>query len=64
MLTNSSTVLCFTSISKESIFAKRLNNNDLPSITGLEAIGPKFPKPKIAVPFVITATVLPLAVYL
>ena len=64
VLTKSSTVLCFTSISKELIPAKRLNNKALPSITGLDAIGPKLPKPKIAVPLVITATVLPLPVYL
>ena len=41
-----------------------LNNNPFPSITGLDASGPIFPSPKTAVPFVITATKLPLAVYL
>ncbi len=53
-----------TSISIESIPAKRLNNSDLPSITGLDAKGPRLPRPKIAVPSVITATRLPFAVYL
>jgi hypothetical protein len=47
---------------KTSISAKILNNNALPSITGFEASGPLLPK--TAVPFVITATKLPLAVYL
>ncbi|CSB76916.1 Uncharacterised protein [Vibrio cholerae] len=61
---NSSMVRCFTSISIESNPAKRLNSSALPSMTGLEAIGPKFPNPKIAVPLEITATVLPFAVYL
>ena len=64
VLIKSSVVLCFTSISIESSPAKRLNNNALPSITGLDAKGPKLPKPKIAVPLVITATMLPLPVYL
>jgi hypothetical protein len=49
---------------KTSISAKILNNNALPSITGFEASGPISPSPKTAVPFVITATKLPLAVYL
>ena len=64
VLMNSSGVLCVTSISNELMSAKRLNNNALPSITGLEAIGPKLPKPNTAVPFEITATVLPFPVYL
>ena len=51
-----------TSISIESMFAKRLNRSALPSITGLEASGPRSPRPKIAEPFEITATRLPLAV--
>ena len=61
---NSSVVRCFTSISIESISAKRLNKSALPSITGFDASGPKLPRPRIAVPLVITATKLPLAVYL
>jgi hypothetical protein len=48
---------------KTSISAKILNNNALPSITGFEASG-NISSPKTAVPFVITATKLPLAVYL
>ena len=54
----------FISISKTSIPAKILNSNALPSITGLEASGPISPSPKTAVPLVITATKLPLEVYL
>ena len=54
------------SISKsiESISAKCLKRIALPSITGFEASGPISPKPKTAVPFEITATRFPLAVYL
>ena len=44
--------------------AKILNNNALPSITGFEASGPISPRPKTAVPFVITATKFPFEVYL
>jgi len=44
--------------------AKILNSKPFPSITGLEASGPIFPKPNTAVPFEITATKFPLAVYL
>ena len=36
----------------------------MPSITGLLASGPILPKPKTAVPLVITPTKFPLAVYL
>ena len=52
------------SISKsmESISANLLNKTAFPSITGLEAIAPKFPSPKIAVPLLITATRFPLVV--
>ena len=46
----------------ESISAKRLNKTDFPSITGLEAKEPKFPKPNIADPLLITATKFPLLV--
>ena len=62
--TNSSTFVLSTSISKTSISANALNNNPLPSITGLLARLPIFPKPKTAVPLLITATKFPLAVYL
>ena len=64
VLTNSSTFLVSTSISKTSISANILNNKPFPSITGLEASGPISPKPKTAVPLEITATKLPLVVYL
>ncbi|MDT4821802.1 hypothetical protein FQZ97_549890 [compost metagenome] len=53
-----------TSMSNTSIPAKRLNSTPLPSITGLEASGPRLPRPRIAVPSEITATRLPLPVYL
>ena len=36
--------------------AKRLKSTALPSITGLEASAPRLPRPRIAVPFEITAT--------
>ena len=62
--TNLSISVASTSISKTSISENILNNNAFPSITGFEASGPIFPKPKTAVPFVITATKFPLAVYL
>ena len=62
--TNLSMSLVSTSISKTSMSAKILNNKPFPSITGLDASGPISPKPKTAVPLEITATRLPLAVYL
>ena len=62
VLMNSSTSVAFTSISMLSMSAKILNNMHFPSITGLEASGPKFPNPKMAVPLEITATKFPLAV--
>ena len=46
----------------ESTSAKRLNSTLLPSITGLEASEPRSPRPRMAVPLVITATRLPLEV--
>ena len=42
--------------------AKRLNSATLPSITGLEAIAPRLPSPRTAVPLDTTATMLPIAV--
>ena len=53
------------SISKSiaSMSANLLNKTALPSITGLEAIAPKFPNPKIADPLLMTATRFPLVVY-
>ena len=53
-----------TSISKTSMPANFLKSTALPSITGLLANGPIFPKPRTAVPFVITPTKFPRAVYL
>ena len=61
---NFSGSLASTSISKTSIPANILNKSAFPSITGFEASGPISPSPKTAVPFVITATKFPLAVYL
>ena len=52
------------SISKLSMPAYFLNSTAFPSITGLEASGPMSPNPNTAVPLVITATRLPLEVYL
>ena len=52
-----------TSISNTSMPENILNNNPLPSITGFPAKGPISPSPNTAVPFEITATKLPLAVY-
>ena len=52
---SSSMSMAFTS-------AKRLNSTALPSITGFEASAPRFPRPRIAVPFETTATRLPLVV--
>ena len=64
IFTKSSTFLVSNSKSKTSISAKILNKIPLPSITGFPASGPISPKPKTAVPLLITATKLPLAVYL
>ncbi len=60
---NSSGSVVATSMSKTSMSAKRLNRTPLPSITGLPARAPMLPSPKTAVPLLITATRLPLAVY-
>lgn len=59
---NSAEVLDLISMSKTSIPANCLNKIPLPYITGLEAKGPLFPKPKTAVPFEITPTRFPLDV--
>ena len=61
---NSSGSEASISISKTSMSAKILKSSALPSITGFDASGPIFPKPKTAVPFEITATKFPLFVYL
>ena len=42
--------------------AKLLKRTHLPSITGIAAVGPRSPRPRIAVPSETTATVRPLAV--
>ena len=55
-------LLLFISISIESMSANLLNKTDLPSITGFEANAPRFPRPKIAEPLLITATKFPLLV--
>ena len=61
---NDSVSLESISISNTSISAKILNSSPFPSITGFDASGPISPNPKTAVPFEITATRLPLLVYL
>ena len=61
-LINSSTSSVLTSRSIPSISANFLNKTAFPSITGLEAKAPILPSPSTAVPFEITATILPLEV--
>ncbi len=61
---NLSTLSVSTSISKLSSPEKDLNKTPFPSITGLEASAPIFPRPRTAVPLLITATRLLFAVYL
>ena len=62
--TISSTFLVFKHKEIASILANFLNKFAFPSITGMPARGPISPSPKTAVPSVITATILPLDVYL
>ncbi len=62
--TNLSTSLVLTSMSKTSTSPNILKSNPFPSITGLPDSGPISPSPRTAVPLEITATRLPLAVYL
>ena len=57
--TNLSRFFSLISISKTSMPANFLNKTPLPSMTGFEANGPISPRPKTAVPLVITATKLP-----
>ncbi len=59
---NSSGSWVTTSTSKASMSANRLNRTALPSITGLEARAPRLPRPRMAVPLVITPTMFPLEV--
>jgi hypothetical protein len=61
-LMNSSGPRCRPRCRSTSMSAKRLNSTALPSITGLAASAPRLPRPRIAVPLVMTATRLPLAV--
>ncbi|MNT36779.1 hypothetical protein D3C72_1728840 [compost metagenome] len=58
-LMNSSTFSVSTSRSIASTSAKRLNSTALPSITGFEASAPRLPRPRMAVPLEMTATMLP-----
>ena len=62
-LTNLSISELSTSRSIESISANFLNRTAFPSITGFDASAPISPRPRTAVPFVITATKLPFEVY-
>ena len=64
VLTKSSTSVAFISMSMESMSANILKSIPFPSITGLLASGPKLPRPRMAVPFDITATRFPFPVYL
>ena len=61
-LTKSSGFLASTQMSIDSTPANLLNRTALPSMTGFEASAPRFPRPRTAVPFETTATVLPLLV--
>ena len=63
VLINSSGSSVSTSMSKTSISANFLNRAPLPSMTGFPATAPIFPSPSTAVPFDMTATRLPFAVY-
>ena len=60
---NSSGSSTLTQISIAYIPANLWNNTALPSITGLPAKAPMFPKPSTAVPLLITATEFPFRVY-
>ena len=51
-------------IGTASISANSLNSTALPSITGIAASAPILPRPSTAEPSLMTATVLPLEVYL
>ncbi len=62
--TNLSGSVSLISISNTSMSAKILNKTAFPSMTGLLASAPIFPKPNTAVPLVITPTKFPFAVYL
>ena len=57
--TNSSVSWVSTQMGKASTSPNSLNSAHLPSITGMPAAGPMSPRPRMAVPSVITATRLP-----
>ena len=61
--TNWSGVEASTSISNASMPAIALKRRHLPSITGFAAKGPMFPRPRTAVPLLMTATRFPRPVY-
>ena len=54
--TISSTSVVLRTSGMESSSPKALNRADLPSMTGREALGPMFPRPRTAVPSLTTAT--------
>jgi len=60
----SSRVEAFRQMGNASTPPNSLNRTHLPSMTGRPASGPMLPRPSTAVPFVTTATVRPLKVYL
>ena len=62
VFTTSSTSFDLMQMGMASIPANSLKRRHLPSITGILASGPISPSPSTAVPLVITATTLPLAV--
>ena len=59
-----SRVEAFRQMGNASTPPNSLNRTHLPSMTGRPASGPMLPRPSTAVPFVTTATVRPLKVYL
>ena len=62
VLTISSGSLELMQMGKASMSAKRLKRIDFPSMTGRAASGPMSPRPRTAVPSVMTATMLALDV--
>ena len=64
VFTKSSIFFASISTSNTSMSAKILNKRPFPSMTGFDAKGPISPKPKTAVPFVMTATKFDFEVYL
>ena len=64
VFTISSISIVSIQIGKASTFPNSLNNIAFPSITGIDALAPIFPRPSTAVPSLTTATILLLQVYL